>query len=42
MSHVRQRAESQGFGICNNHRALGQMKDMDKDIHCLALESLVK
>lgn len=37
MSRVR--AESQGSGICNNHRALGQIKEMDKDFHCSGLWS---
>lgn len=36
MSRVR--AESQGFGTYNNHRALGQIK-MDKDFHCSRLWS---
>lgn len=36
MSRVR--AESQGFGTYNNHRALGQIK-MDKDFHCSGLRS---
>lgn len=37
MSRVR--AETQGFGIYSNHRALGQIKEMDKDFYCSGLYS---